>query len=117
MWNNAELTSVEGGGTAGSFAGSFNLPIGDSSALRVVGYRQNLPGYIDDVGRDLENVNSSTVGGWRASFATTAFSDWDVQLDVLQQDLDTQDGQYSQPDIGIYVRSSAVGLRAAADRA
>ncbi|MEC7953761.1 MAG: TonB-dependent receptor [Pseudomonadota bacterium] len=104
----AELTSVEGGGTAGSFAGSFNLPIGDSSALRVVGYRQNLPGYIDDVGRDLENVNSSTVGGWRASFATTAFSDWDVQLDVLQQDLDTQDGQYSQPDIGIYVRSSAV---------
>ena len=104
----AELTSVEGGGTAGSFARSFNLPIGDSSALRVVGYRQNLPGYIDDVGRDLENVNSSTVGGWRASFATTAFSDWDVQLDVLQQDLDTQDGQYSQPDIGIYVRSSAV---------
>lgn len=104
----AELTTVEGGGTAGSFAGSFNLPISDSSALRVVGYRQNLLGYIDDVGRDLENVNSSNIAGWRASFATTVFSDWDVQLDVLQQDIDTEDGQYSQPDIGIYARSSAL---------
>jgi len=104
----AELTSVEGGGAAGSFSGSFNLPIGDSSALRVVGYRQNLPGYIDDVSRDLENVNNSTIAGWRASFATTVFSDWDVQFDALQQDIDTEDGQYSQPDIGTYARSSAV---------
>jgi iron complex outermembrane receptor protein len=104
----AELTSVENGGTAGAFAGSFNLPIGDSSAFRAVGYRQNLPGYIDDVGRDLENVNNTNIVGWRASFATTAFTDWNVQLDVLQQDLDTKDGQYSQPDIGIYARSSAV---------
>ena len=104
----AELTAVESGGTAGSFGGSLNLPIGNRSAFRLVGYRQNLPGYIDDIGRDQQDVNSSTIAGWRASFATSIFSDWDVQLDVLQQDLDTEDGQYSQPDLGVFARSSAI---------
>lgn len=104
----AELTAVEGGGSAGSFAGSFNLPINDASAFRLVGYHQNLPGYIDDIGRDLQNVNRTSIAGWRASFATKAFSDWHVQIDALQQNLDTEDGQYSQPDIDTFARNTAL---------
>lgn len=105
---NADFTAVEGGGSAGSLSGTLNLPVGDTGALRVVGYRQVLPGYIDDVERDLRNVNRSTIAGWRASFATSVLTDWDIRFDALQQDLDTEDGQYSEPSVGRYARRSAI---------
>ncbi len=104
----AALAAIESGGSSASLSGSINLPINEESAVRIVGYHHDLPGYVDDERRALTNVNKSTVSGWRAGFSTPIDTDTGLRLDFVQQDIDTADGQYANPDLGPYVRSSAL---------
>ena len=63
--------SIAGGGGAGGTAKfGFNVPLGDTAALRVASYYSRMPGYMDAVQPDLsveENVNDGHRSGVRAA--------------------------------------------------
>ena len=61
---------VDGGGGGGNVKAGFNAPLGDSAALRIVGYYNRIPGFIDGVQPDLsvdDNVNSGDRIGTRVA--------------------------------------------------
>jgi iron complex outermembrane receptor protein len=63
--------SMSGGNFAGNAKLGFNVPVGDSAALRVIGYYNRLGGYMDAVQPNLttnENVNTGDRTGVRAAF-------------------------------------------------
>src|SRR5215469_1296443 len=45
----ASLETVENGGQGGMVRGAFNMPVGDSAAVRLVLYYRHLPGFIDAI--------------------------------------------------------------------
>lgn len=58
------------GGAGGNVKAGFNVPLGDTAALRVAGYFTRLPGFIDAVRPDLgvdDNVNDGARTGVRAT--------------------------------------------------
>lgn len=63
-------STVDGGNQGGNAKLGVNAPLGDKSALRVLGYYNRLPGYIDAVQPDLsvdEDVNTGYRAGGRAA--------------------------------------------------
>ena len=82
----AGLASVEGGGTDYNLHAMVNLPFGDTAALRLVGYDNRYPGFVDDALRGVADVNSSRSWGGRASFLFEATSDLTVRLSAAYQD-------------------------------
>lgn len=74
-----------------------NVPlISDKIALRVVGYRQTDGGYIDDVSRRIENVNTAKIRGARAYLRIKPDEDWSIDLGVLLHNIRTLDNQYAE---------------------
>ncbi len=64
----ATSTSSKDGGVGYGLKGAINLPLGDTAAMRVVGYGTHFGGFIDSVGPfDKKNVNSGSRIGGRAS--------------------------------------------------
>jgi iron complex outermembrane recepter protein len=64
------LSGVDGGSAGGNAKFGFNVPLGETSALRVVSYYDRLAGYIDAVQPDLsvkENVNDGFRTGVRGT--------------------------------------------------
>ena len=106
VWTGA--STVEGGGSGFDVAAQVDLPLGGGNGLHLLGYRGQLPGYIDDRQRNLRNVNSTSVSGWRASALFDAGDSWTITVDGLQQMLGTADGQYSEPSVGKLARRSAI---------
>jgi iron complex outermembrane recepter protein len=64
------LSGVDGGGAGGNAKFGFNIPLGDTSALRVMSYYGRIAGYIDAVQPDLtvkEDVNDGFRTGVRGA--------------------------------------------------
>ena len=80
------------GGDAGLVA---NIPIGERAAARLVGYRILRPGYIDDVGRGLSDVNRTSVLGVRATFRMEIDEGLRIDAGIVSQDTGSEDGQYT----------------------
>lgn len=105
-------------GTAGiSFTGSKigydtalvgNLPLGDSSAVRAVGYRIMQPGYIDDPGRGIPDTNRTSVWGLRATVRAEPLDGFSIEAGLVVQNIGSRDGQYTNSGLGNLVRSSAI---------
>ncbi|MEH6758878.1 MAG: TonB-dependent receptor [Parasphingorhabdus sp.] len=106
VWSS--LGASEGGGASYDLASMVNLPVNENLAVRAVGYYQHDGGYIDDVGRDLNNVNSSEVFGGRLALRYQNRDNWIVDLNLLHQSNETRDGQYSERDQLERTRSSLV---------
>ena len=60
---------VQGGGFGASTKAALNVPVGETAALRLVGYFTRLPGYIDAVQPDL-SVEEDVNGGYRTGTRT-----------------------------------------------
>ncbi len=107
-----EAAAWAGGGAAQDGAVSYNLagllnaPLGDVLAVRALGYYDQQGGYIDDVGRAEDNVNRTRIQGWRTTARFEPAEGWAVDLDWLQQTLNTRDGQYAEPTVGPLQRRS-----------
>ncbi|MGN6498535.1 MAG: TonB-dependent receptor domain-containing protein, partial [Tsuneonella sp.] len=99
------LTGGEVGGDAAAVA---NLPLSQSSAARVVGYRSDQPGYIDDPQRGLSDINRTTITGIRATLAAEPAADVHVQAGVVAQDLASRDGQYTNNGTSALIRRTAL---------
>jgi iron complex outermembrane receptor protein len=96
-------------GTGGDAAAMVNLPIvADTVTLRVVGFGSRTPGYIDDIGRDLSDVNRTTIYGGRATLRWEAGDGWTIELGGLVQYIEGRDGQYALADLPPLTRSSFV---------
>src|SRR5688572_21684705 len=87
----AGLSQVSDGGNGGFFRSMLNLPLGDRAALRVVGYFNELPGYIDAHGPDGtldENVNDGQRTGGRLALRWELTDNVTVTPRLIYQDVD-----------------------------
>jgi outer membrane receptor protein involved in Fe transport len=86
-----------------------NLPLDDDRlALRVVGFGAREGGYIDDTGRQLNDVNKVTTYGGRAALRYAPDSGWVFDLNVVGQRIDGEDSQYAERGGDGLSRSSAI---------
>jgi iron complex outermembrane recepter protein len=86
------LSSVTDGETGGDLRGSVNVPLGETAAMRAVGYHSELPGFIDSYypGRAVrEDVNSGTRTGGRLAFRFEPNENLTITPRVVYQKLET----------------------------
>ncbi len=67
-----------------------NVPLGSRAALRVSGWARSQGGFIDDPGRDAEDVNGVDTTGGRASFLVEATDDLSIRLSATIQDIESE---------------------------
>lgn len=91
------LSSVADGGVGFDTHGMVNLPVGPNAALRIVGYDNYYPGFLDDPARGLTDINGSRFVGTRVSFLFTPISDLSIRLNALYQDRSWND--FSNVDV------------------
>ena len=78
-----------------------NLPLwSEVAGLRVVGYYTHTPGYIDNIGLDREETNSSTTRGGRAILGFTPTPDSRLRLTALMQQTNADDAGYVDKSLG-----------------
>ncbi len=89
--------------------GTLNLPIlADKIALRVVGYKQLLGGYIDNSLLGTRDTNRTQIEGARAALRIDVGNDWRIDLSGLLQNIDTRDGQYADRGLPALAHSAAI---------
>jgi iron complex outermembrane recepter protein len=83
----AEVTgeSVDHGGKGGDVRGVVNLPLGDKVALRISGFDQDVPGYIDDPLSGKSDLNDGHKKGGRASLLAVPMDDLTIRLTATSQ--------------------------------
>jgi len=74
------VSSVNHGGTGDEVHGMINVPLTSRAALRIVGYDNYYPGFIDDPSRNLSDINGSRYAGGRASVLVNATDDLSVRV-------------------------------------
>ncbi len=85
------INTVSGGGDGGFLRGMVNVPLGDRAALRVVGYFNELPGFIDAHGPGGtldQNVNDGQRQGGRVALRWELTDNVTVTPRVIYQDID-----------------------------
>jgi len=78
--------SVDHGGQGGDIRAVVNLPLGDKVALRVGGFDQDVPGYIDDPLSGKSDVNEGHKHGGRASLLAAPMDDLSIRLSAATQE-------------------------------
>jgi len=97
------------GGAGYDAAGMINLvPAEGRVAVRAVAYRSMEAGYIDDPGRQVNNVNRITETGARAAIRVHPFDDWTADVGIFVQRSRQPDLQYSLNDQPPLTRLSAI---------
>jgi iron complex outermembrane receptor protein len=79
-------SSVSNGGTGFDAHAMVNLPLSPNTALRLVGYDNYYPGFIDDPSRGLTDINGSHFTGGRASLLYEPTADLSIRFNALHQD-------------------------------
>ncbi|MEO8113824.1 MAG: TonB-dependent receptor [Phenylobacterium sp.] len=98
----AGMAGVDGavtqhGSPSSSFQAMVNVPLlRDRAALRLVAYRGERGGYIDNLGLYLKDVNHSRRSGYRASLLVDLDEGWEAQTGYTHQSIHTADAQYAQ---------------------
>jgi outer membrane receptor protein involved in Fe transport len=105
----ASLAATAHGDMSSELAGVANLPfVADQAAIRLVGYRVSEGGYIDDIGRDRDNVNRTRIRGGRASGLLRLGGDWSLEAIGMVQSIDGRDGQYADRDLPDLTRRTMI---------
>ncbi|MGO9948669.1 MAG: TonB-dependent receptor [Steroidobacteraceae bacterium] len=81
--------SVEHGGNGGDIRAVVNLPLGDKVALRIGGFDQDVPGWIDDPLSGKTDLNEGHKHGGRASLLAAPTDDLSIRLTA-----ETQESKY-----------------------
>lgn len=100
----ANLNLVGEDDLAGGIRGMINLPVGDTAALRVVGYYTKFGGFIDALGeggRRQEDVNSGTRYGFRAALRFEPSDSLAITPRVIYQEVE-YDGFNRQEVFNLY---------------
>jgi iron complex outermembrane receptor protein len=103
------LSATQHGAPGGDLSATLNLPIvAEKMALRVVGYGVQEGGYIDDVSRDLNDVNRTRTYGGRAALRFAPDESWTIDLNGVYQHIDGRDAQYATQSLDRLQRASSV---------
>lgn len=102
------LSNTAHGELGGDAAAMFNLPLSSDLAMRVVGYGARDPGYIDDIGRGLNDVNRTTSYGGRVAFRFAPHDGLTIDAGAVLQNLASRDGQYAERGLPPLTRRSAI---------
>jgi iron complex outermembrane receptor protein len=95
----AEVTgeSVAHGDKGGDVRAVVNLPLGDKAALRIGGFDQDVPGYIDDPSRGKKGVNDGHKYGGRVSLLVAPVDSLTIRLTGTSQ----QSRYNGTPDVDV----------------
>ncbi len=89
----AELNTIDSGGTGGHFKGMVNVPLGNGSgAFRLVGYHTEYGGFIDALregGGVTSNVNDGSRSGIRAALTFEPTDTISITPRIIYQDIET----------------------------
>lgn len=97
------------GAASDDLAAMINVPVvADRVALRFVGYHSIDGGYIDDVRRNLSDINRSSLSGGRAALRLTPGAGWTIDAGWVRQDIQSRDGQYSEDGLPDLSQASAI---------
>ena len=80
---------VAHGDKVGSGKGMINVPLSDRAALRVSGYYEGLPGYIDDPSLGEKGINHGYRAGVRAALLANLTDNLSIRLNASGQNLHT----------------------------
>jgi len=80
------VSSVDSGGVGFGAHAMVNIPLGSAAALRLVGYQNYYPGFIDDPSRGVQDINGAHVSGGRASLLYKPNSDLSIRLTAIYQE-------------------------------
>lgn len=94
------------GSPGGDVGGVVNLPVGGSAALRLLGYATRDGGYIDDRGRGLADVNTTTTVGGRGTLRVRIDDVWTLDLGAVVQRISNRDAQYDEAGAPALTRAS-----------
>jgi iron complex outermembrane recepter protein len=92
VFTDASVEGVEYGSTGGMARGAFNVPLGDTAAMRLVLYYRHLPGFIDAIqpgGTVHQDVNDGDRTGARLSFLWKPNDSLSITPRVVYQNLTT----------------------------
>jgi iron complex outermembrane recepter protein len=113
-----EINTVKKGGTGGQLEGMLNFPLGESAALRMVGWYTRGAGYIDNVPGTRsflpipggitvtnapfvrKNVNEQDIYGGRAALKVDLDDNWTVTPAVMYQNLKNKGTFAYDPTVG-----------------
>lgn len=103
-------TDVRQGGDQGTnIEGVLNLPIEvGRSAVRFVGYRQALGGWLDNASLNLTNTNATLRQGGRIEAASRIGDTWTATARGVYQSIEADDSQYVDSMLGRAARSNSV---------
>ncbi|MGC1301117.1 MAG: TonB-dependent receptor [Caulobacteraceae bacterium] len=79
------VDSVNNGGAGYDIHAMVNIPVASNAALRLVGYNNDNPGYINDPSRGADGINRSIYTGGRASFLWEPTDKLTIRLSALYQ--------------------------------
>jgi iron complex outermembrane receptor protein len=85
------VSTMTDGGMGGSIKAAVNAPLGDTAAMRAVGYYTKYGGFMDAVQPNLsvnEDVNSGDRKGARVSFLFKPNDQWSITPRILYQSVD-----------------------------
>ena len=106
--SSAGLSLTQHGEPGADVAGSVNLPVGASAALRLTGYRAVDGGYVDNSLTGEEDVNRLRVGGVRLIATARPDDEWAVDLTGTAQWISGDDSQYADRGGDRLTRASAI---------
>lgn len=107
----AEASAIDGGGTGYGAKAMVNMPIvEDKLAVRLVGYYQKKPGFIDNVRYGDKNINDNTARGVRALIGYEPGPDTTVTATAIYEKSKADDLQGWYPQVGRYKTDSRVRL-------
>ncbi|HEY5107702.1 MAG TPA: TonB-dependent receptor plug domain-containing protein [Caulobacteraceae bacterium] len=78
---------VDDGSTAGSIDGVINVPFADKAAIRLNGFYEDLPGWVDDPLLGEHDVNAGKKYGGRASILFDATDNLSIRLTASDQEI------------------------------
>lgn len=90
----------DGGGIRQRYNGMVNVPLGDTLALRVVGFYRHEEGYIDNVGTGVKNANTLSDWGGRASLLWKPSDNLSIRLTGIYENSHPEDASLTTPSLG-----------------
>lgn len=88
----AGVNHIDGGNTGGDFKGAINLPLGETAAVRAVGYYTRYAGFIDALHEDgsiKKNVNDGYRAGGRVAVTWKPVEALTITPRVVYQEIET----------------------------
>ncbi|NKJ44464.1 TonB-dependent receptor [Novosphingobium sp. SG720] len=106
-----QVTTTEGGSAGYFLRGMVNLPVvTDKLAVRVVGYGERKPGWIDNVTYGTQNINRSSNWGARGIIGFKPDELTTITATASYQKSDARDQQGWYPSVGRYKTNSTAQL-------